>query len=79
MKTPMNISERSLPAGDQGRLTPEDMSNTNVHVLPVFWESISETAFILVGSPRVESDIWNIYFPDGDLFPCDRLPTAFEL
>lgn len=46
----MNISERSLPAGDQGRLTPEDMSNTNVHVLPVFWESISETAFILVST-----------------------------
>lgn len=75
----MNISELSLPAGDQGHLTPEDMSNTNVHVLPVFWESISETPFILVGSSRVESGIWSIYFPDGDLFPCAQLLAAFEL
>lgn len=43
------------------------------------WNSISETLFILSGSPRVECDIWSVYFSDGDLFPDAQLQTVLEI
>lgn len=73
----------SLSPGDQCRLIPGVMSDTTLYCpcsgFQMWCSSISETLFTLMGSPRVECDIWVAYFANGDLFPYAQLLTVFEI